>query len=153
MSINWFAGINAAPQVKAPQRQAQAQGAAQEALATAASAQKDNIQLGGTYTVRKCDSLWGISQKVLGDPNRWPEIYALNKHKISDPDLIFPGTTLKIPAAKTQKPAEKPATQKPATQKPVTQKPAEPQKPVTPAVQTPAAPAEQKPVEPAQPMA
>lgn len=50
------------------------------------------------YQVVKGDTLYDIAGKMLGDPNRWPEIYNLNKDKIEDPDLIYPGQVLKLPA-------------------------------------------------------
>jgi nucleoid-associated protein YgaU len=40
--------------------------------------------------------LWDISAAYLGDPTRYPEIARLNR--IPNPDLIFPGTVLKLPA-------------------------------------------------------
>ena len=52
---------------------------------------------GGTYTVHSGDTLPGIAAKVLGDANRWREIYALNRDLISNPYLIFPGMVLKLP--------------------------------------------------------
>lgn len=53
---------------------------------------------GNTYTVVTGDTLWDISAAHLGDPNRWPEIYDLNKVVIGDdPDLILPGQVLTIP--------------------------------------------------------
>ena len=51
------------------------------------------------YQVIKGDTLYDIAAKTLGDPNRWPEIYNLNRDKIEDPDLIYPGQVLKLPAS------------------------------------------------------
>lgn len=50
------------------------------------------------YQVVGGDTLYDIAGRLLGNVNRWPEIYNLNKDKIEDPDLIFPGQVLKIPA-------------------------------------------------------
>ena len=56
------------------------------------------------YTVRKGDSLAGISARLLGDEQRWPELYAVNqgirlddRHVLRDPRLIWPGMHLRIP--------------------------------------------------------
>ena len=48
-------------------------------------------------TVKPGDTLWGIAQQKLGDGSRWREIYELNKDKIEDPDLIYPGQEFEIP--------------------------------------------------------
>ena len=49
------------------------------------------------YIVQDGDSLSFISEKVLGDENRWPEIYSQNAEIIgSNPNVIFPGTILQI---------------------------------------------------------
>jgi LysM repeat protein len=50
-----------------------------------------------TYIVKKGDSLSKIAMKELGNGNRWPEIYELNKDQIKDPDLIQIGWELKLP--------------------------------------------------------
>ncbi|MFI7523780.1 BTAD domain-containing putative transcriptional regulator [Micromonospora globbae] len=60
-----------------------------------------------TYTVRRGDTLSSIAQGCLGDADRWPEIFALNRGTrfpgvggvLRDPDLIYPGWTLDLPAA------------------------------------------------------
>lgn len=53
-----------------------------------------------TYTVQSGDSLSAIAGKLLGDMGRWPEIYDLNVVTIgADPDLIFPGQVLTLPAS------------------------------------------------------
>ena len=59
---------------------------------------------GGTYTVVAGDSLSSIAANELGDENRWPEIFDLNRDQIDDPSLIFAGQVLVLP------PAEAPAT-------------------------------------------
>lgn len=47
--------------------------------------------------VRKGDSLWRISRRHLGNGKKWASFYKLNKKKIDNPNLIFPGQTLIIP--------------------------------------------------------
>lgn len=49
------------------------------------------------YTVVEGDSLSKIAKKELGDGNRWPEIYELNKDQIENSDLIYPDQVLKMP--------------------------------------------------------
>lgn len=50
-----------------------------------------------TYTVVSGDCLWNIAKKFLGDGSRYPEIYSLNRDKIKDPNLIYPGQVLTLP--------------------------------------------------------
>lgn len=50
------------------------------------------------YLVRPGDTLWTLAQRHLGDPQRWHEIAALNMHRVPDPDLLRPGTVLRLPA-------------------------------------------------------
>ena len=57
----------------------------------------------GEYTVQKGDSLSKIAKKHLGDANAWKKIYEANKAVIGDdPDKIFPGQKLKLPAGGTR---------------------------------------------------
>ncbi|MEU7769838.1 BTAD domain-containing putative transcriptional regulator [Micromonospora taraxaci] len=58
-----------------------------------------------TYTVRRGDTLSRIAQDCLGDADRWPEIFTANRGTrfphtggtLRDPDLIYPGWTLRLP--------------------------------------------------------
>jgi nucleoid-associated protein YgaU len=47
--------------------------------------------------VRRGDSLWRISKRHLGNGKKWSQFYRLNKRKIDNPDLIYPGQTLILP--------------------------------------------------------
>ncbi len=51
-----------------------------------------------TYVVQPNDSLSQIAQKVLGSSKRMDEILALNKDKIDDPNEIYAGLSLRLPA-------------------------------------------------------
>ncbi|HEY9721966.1 MAG TPA: GH25 family lysozyme [Oscillatoriaceae cyanobacterium] len=62
-----------------------------------------------TYTVRSGDSLSAIAQRVLGSANRWQEIYNLNRDKISNPNVIYPGMVLKLPNGSNPSPAPAPS--------------------------------------------
>ncbi len=50
------------------------------------------------HTVVKGDNLWKISEKYLGSGARNKEIFEANKPMLSDPDKIYPGQVLRIPA-------------------------------------------------------
>lgn len=52
-----------------------------------------------THTVEKGDTLSGIAQKVYGRADRWQLIYQANRDQLDDPDRIYPGQVLVIPAA------------------------------------------------------
>lgn len=49
-----------------------------------------------TYTVKRGDTLWGISGMYLKRPWRWPELWGMNLQAIRNPHLIFPGQTLHL---------------------------------------------------------
>ncbi|WP_421567982.1 LysM peptidoglycan-binding domain-containing protein [Stenotrophomonas sp. PD6] len=53
---------------------------------------------GSTYTVKSGDSLSKIAKHELGDANAWKKIFEANRDVLDDPDKIFPGQTLKLPA-------------------------------------------------------
>jgi LysM repeat protein len=52
-----------------------------------------------TVTVVPGDNLWNIAKHKLGAGHRWPEIYALNRDKIKNPNLIQIGQVLALPDA------------------------------------------------------
>ena len=99
------------------------------------------------YVVKKGDTLWDIADDKLGDPYRYPEIFKASKktvqpdgRRLLNPDLIYPGWELTIPA-KAEKPkrAAQPDTPKETEQTPAppTPTPVEAEDTVLPA--TPAA--------------
>ena len=56
------------------------------------------------YTVRAGDTLWDISARLLGDPERYRELFADNQgvalgdgHVLTNPNLIWPGLHLRLP--------------------------------------------------------
>lgn len=51
-----------------------------------------------TYTVVKGDCLWNIAKKFYGNGSKYTVIYEANKSKIKNPNLIYPGQVLTIPA-------------------------------------------------------
>lgn len=66
------------------------------------SVQQEEVRLGESaqvknYTVAKGDCLWSIAKKQLGNGNRWQEIHNLNRDKITNPNVIYPGQVLTMP--------------------------------------------------------
>ena len=49
------------------------------------------------YVVKKGDTLWAIAAKYLGSGTKYPQIASENN--IKNPNLIYPGQVLTIPAA------------------------------------------------------
>jgi LysM repeat protein len=49
------------------------------------------------YTVVKGDTLSKIAKAMYGDAMKYPLIFEANKPMLKDPDLIYPGQTLRIP--------------------------------------------------------
>ena len=77
---------NVAPSAAPPPAQA----------ATPAHAVVPEVQ---SVTVQRGDSLWKISQRMLGSGYRYTQIYAANSGQIRDPSLIFPEQILVVPGA------------------------------------------------------
>lgn len=53
---------------------------------------------GQNYTVKKGDCLWNIAKRFYGNGSKYTVIYNANKSKIKNPNLIYPGQVLWIPA-------------------------------------------------------
>ena len=51
-----------------------------------------------TYTVQKGDTLSAIAKEMYGNANKYPVIFEANKPMLKDPDKIYPGQVLRIPA-------------------------------------------------------
>ena len=51
-----------------------------------------------TYEVQAGDSLSKIAKREYGNANEWNRIFEANKDILKDPNKIFPGQKLKIPA-------------------------------------------------------
>ncbi|MBI2032811.1 MAG: LysM peptidoglycan-binding domain-containing protein, partial [Candidatus Levybacteria bacterium] len=50
---------------------------------------------GDSYRVVEGDNLWDISVRAYGDGFKWPGL--AKENKISNPDLIYPDDTIKLP--------------------------------------------------------
>lgn len=64
-----------------------------------APARVDNRAPEQTHEVVRGDTLSAIARRHLGSANRWPEIAELNRDIVPNPNLIFPGQVLRLPAA------------------------------------------------------
>ncbi len=51
------------------------------------------------YTVVSGDTLSKISKQFYGDANKYMKIFEANKPMLSDPNKIYPGQNLRVPAA------------------------------------------------------
>jgi len=50
---------------------------------------------GRTYVIKKGDTLWGISERFIKDPDYWPNLWA-NNPDVRNPHFIYPGQKLNI---------------------------------------------------------
>lgn len=75
-------------------QQATAQPAAGAAHETAAGTGAAN----GAVTVQPGNSLWRLARQSYGAGTKYVEIYDANRPEIRDPNLIFPGQVLTLPA-------------------------------------------------------
>ena len=51
------------------------------------------------YTIQSGDTLSKIAKEKYGDPNAYTKIFEANREVIGDPDKIYPGQQIRIPAA------------------------------------------------------
>ncbi len=93
---------------------------------------------GGTYVVKRGDTLAAIAQRFLGDARRWREIWERNRF-ITNPNRIFPGDTLVIPGFEAPPKAAAPPPPPPKAAAPPPP-PAEPPKVAAPAPPLPPPP-------------
>lgn len=65
-------------------------------ISTPAVAENLRIKPGApaSYTVKPGDTLWSISGKYLYRPWKWPALWNVNRSKIRNPHLIYPGQVL-----------------------------------------------------------
>ncbi|EKD53377.1 MAG: hypothetical protein ACD_61C00054G0004 [uncultured bacterium] len=52
----------------------------------------------GEYTTQKGDSYWKLAVRAYGDGFKWTKIYWANKKIFANPDLIYTGVKITIPA-------------------------------------------------------
>ncbi len=63
----------------------------------AADIRVEKTDLYGVYTVQSGDTLSKIAKQHLGSPNKYMDIFNINKDVLTNPDLIKVGQHLKIP--------------------------------------------------------
>ncbi len=90
-------GAAAAPEVQLTATeaaiQADEQSGTRAAAAPAPTAEEIKPSAPTQYTVKRGDTLWGISNVFLKNPWEWPEIWYVNP-KIQNPHRIYPGDVL-----------------------------------------------------------
>ncbi len=76
-----------------------------------------------SYVARPGDTLGNIAARILGDESRWREIFELNRgvarledgRTLTDPNLIWPGLSLRLPPESAVLPTSSPAADPPET--------------------------------------
>jgi len=99
----WLSRSPASPLAERPAQAAPEVAAAAEAAPAPAAALAPAVPAAPlaakAAVVVRGDTLWHLAATHLGDPLRWREIHAANRTLIQDPDLIYPGQQLVIPAS------------------------------------------------------
>jgi nucleoid-associated protein YgaU len=65
--------------------------------ASPASGPTTQAEAARIYVVRSGDTLAGIARRLLGDPDRWAEIFDLNRSQLESADALWVGMELQIP--------------------------------------------------------
>lgn len=47
------------------------------------------------YVIKQGDTLWGLSERFIKDPNYWPQMWAKNS-QITNPHFIYPGQKVRV---------------------------------------------------------
>ena len=63
----------------------------------AADIRVEKTDIFGVYTVQPGDTLSKISKQLLGSPNKYMEIFNINKDVLKNPDMIKVGQQIKLP--------------------------------------------------------
>jgi LysM repeat protein len=77
------------------------------AVKVAPGAKGEKAEKGGdtTHTVEKGDTLWDLSQKILGSPWYWPKVWSYNP-EIANPHWIYPGNQVRFKGTAEEVPTQ-----------------------------------------------
>ena len=64
---------------------------------SSSSMPRSSSETSRTYVVVKGDSLSKIAKREYGDAQEWKRIWEANRDIVDNPDLIYPGQTLRLP--------------------------------------------------------
>jgi nucleoid-associated protein YgaU len=97
---HWLAGTRVSPRREA--RRCRERSAADQTPLPASD--QDGDQQTVEYTVQPGDSLWALAERFYGSGERWPELFAANRHRpqpdgrrLEDERRIYPGWILRVP--------------------------------------------------------
>ena len=63
------------------------------------AAEEEPVAAAQMYQVQSGDSLSKIAKQFYGDPMKYTAIFEANQPMLKDPNMIYPGQTLRIPTA------------------------------------------------------
>lgn len=69
------------------------------AVAATQSAQPPAAEETRFYVIQKGDTLSGIAKQFYGNAMKYPQLFEANREVIEDPDKIYPGQKIRIPAS------------------------------------------------------
>jgi nucleoid-associated protein YgaU len=70
---------------------------AEVAAAVAEAAVAPAVAAPVTITVQPGFTLWGIADSMMGDGVLYVQVFEMNRDKIRNPDLIYPGQVFVVP--------------------------------------------------------